>query len=100
MNRAKIYSNRRGICIQCSSPEVLSRHTWPKPKDSWVSEIVSYSQYHRYFSVIHIHRLIGTVPMDKKNTSGYRRRMVLLFVEKTSGLGRIASIFRVELTIL
>jgi hypothetical protein len=63
------------------------KHTWPKPRDISVSRIHS-SLYHRVISVIHIQKLKGTIPTDRKNTNGYRRRMVFLFVEKSLGLGR------------
>ena len=68
--------------------------------DSVASRIRSPPQNHIAASVVHIHKVMGTNPTDMKNTNGYRRWMILLYVEKTPGLDRITSIFRVELTIL
>ena len=75
MNRAKIYSNRRRTCISLMQHRNgRQKRTWPKPKGclwSLLGTIVS---------TLHIQKVMGTSPMVRKNTNGYRRVIVFLFV--------------------
>ena len=84
MNRAKICSNRRGVRVSPAqlTEIVFKKRTCPKLKDttlSWTLEGCGVITGIRVVSVVHIHTLMGTIPMDMKNTNGNRRLMVFLF---------------------
>ena len=90
INRAKIYSNRRGIRVSLAqlTETVVKKRTCPKLKEKKISEpccVCKFSVKTTVISVVHTHTLMGKIPTEIKNTNGNRRPMVVLFVKGQAG---------------